>query len=101
MEQWQVEAVRRLLETEVHEVEEGGRVYASSATYGISRYHLLDRRYDGVQIEQVDIDEKWSKRVNLWTDEIPMVLKTLLSWYLEDVQKEAAMGGSVDDGSPF
>jgi hypothetical protein len=102
MEQWQLEALQQLLLTEVHEVEKGSRVYTSSATYGTSRYHLLDRRYDGVQIEQVETDEKWSKRVNLSNDEIPAVLGTLLSWYLEDERKKAtAESPSDEDEHPF
>ncbi len=108
MEQWQMEAIQKLLAMEVREVEQGQRVYTSSGTYGSSRYHLIDKRYDGVQMEQVDIDEKWGKRVNLYTDEIPLVLKTLLTWYLEDnhqsKQREAMPDdflGDLDDSQPF
>ncbi len=102
MEPWLLEAVQRLLSTEVHEVETGSRVYTSSATYGTSRYHLLDRRYDGIQIEQVELDEKWSKRVNLSSDEMPAVLRTLLLWYLEDERKKAtAESCGEEDERPF
>lgn len=101
MEQWQLEALQKLLETEVHEVEHGSRVYISSATYGTSRYHLVDRRFDGVQIEQIEVDEKWSRRVNLREDELPVLLKTLLSWYLEDVRSKAEAEASGDDDCPF
>jgi hypothetical protein len=100
MEQWQLEALQQLLVTEVHEVEEGCRVYLSSPTYGTSRYHLLDRRFDGVQIEQIEVDEKWSRRINLRDDELPALLKTLLSWYLEDERRKAE-AGSGDDDHPF
>jgi hypothetical protein len=98
MEQWQVEAVQRVLDTPATEMEPGQRVDISSGTYGTSRYHVVDKLYNGVHIEQVEIDEKWSKRVNLSADELPLVLKTLLTWYLEEVyQREHA----VDDGLPF
>jgi hypothetical protein len=86
MEQWQLEALQALLETQVKQVEET-RVYTSSATYGNSRYHLIDKRYDGVQIEQINVDEKWGSRVLLQDDELPTVLKTLLTWYLDDVKE--------------
>ncbi len=88
MEPWQIEALQALLATETKEVEEGTRVYVSSKTYGESRFHLMSRKYDGVQMEQTNIDEKWGSRVNLQTDELPAALKTLLCWYLEDVKKE-------------
>ncbi len=109
MEQWQIEAIQQLLGTTVKEVEEGSRVYVSSKTYGDSRFHLLSKKYDGVQIEQTNIEEKWGSRVHLQGDEIPQVLKTLLTWYLEDVhqsQSEQAAPatdylGDMDDSQPF
>lgn len=101
LEQWQIEALQVLLEMKVKEVEAGERVYLSSGTYGNSRYHLVDKRYDGVQVEQVDIEEKWNKRINLYSDEIPALLKILLTWHLEDVRQaneiRAAAGSSGDD----
>ena len=95
MEQWQIEALQALLAMETKQVEET-RVYVSSKTYGDSRFHLLSRRYDGVQIEQTHIDEKWGSRVQLYTDEVPAVLRTLLSWYLEDVKQEQDRKQSSD-----
>lgn len=95
MEQWQIDALQKVLETQTKEVEAGQRVYTSSQTYGSSRYHLVEKRYDGVQIEQVDSEEKWNKRVNLYTDEIPVFLKTLLTWYLDDTQQRQQQ---QDDG---
>lgn len=86
MEPWQLEALQALLSTETKQVEVG-RVYTSSQTYGDSRFHLLSKRYDGVQIEQTNIDDKWSSRVSFQTDELPAVLKTLLLWYLEEAQR--------------
>ena len=86
MEQWQTELIEQLLATEVKEVEEGTRVYTSSKLYGDSRYHLLDKKYDGVQIEQINVEEKWGSRVLLREDEIPMVLKVMLGWWLEDAR---------------
>src|SRR5438094_5243111 len=80
LEPWQIEAFQKLLETNTKQVEED-RVYTSSSSYGSSLYHLIDKRYDGIQIEQIDTDEKWSKRVNFQSDELPAVLKTLLAWY--------------------
>jgi hypothetical protein len=87
VEQWQIDAIQKLLvDTEVKQVERK-RFYISSQTYGDSRYHLVDRRHNGVQIEQTTIDEKWGSRVNLQEDEIPAVLKVLLTWYLEDISQ--------------
>jgi hypothetical protein len=97
MEQWQIEAIQALLETEIKEVEAGSRVYTSSVTYGSSRYHLLDKFYDGIQVEQVDTGEKWSKRVSFASDEIPHVLKTLLTWYLTDAKQEQDRKQAVGD----
>jgi hypothetical protein len=87
-ENWQYDALVKLLDTPLKEMEPGKRFYFSSATYGSSLYHMLDRRYDTVQIEQVDIDEKWNKRVNLYQDEIPGVLAALLTWHLDAVKEE-------------
>ncbi len=86
MEQWQLDALQALLATETTQVEENRRVYVSSKTYGDSRFHLLSKKYDGIQIEQTNIDEKWGSRVNLQTDELPAVLNTLLIWYLDGVR---------------
>lgn len=99
LEQWQLEALTALLATEVKEVEPGQRTYTSSAEHGNSRYHILERVYDGVQVEQMETGEKWNKRVNLYSDEVPAVLKTLLTWYLEEVRQrnEAAAGSSSED----
>jgi hypothetical protein len=99
MEQWQLDALQALLKTETKQVEEGTRVYVSSKTYGDSRFHLLSKKYDGIQIEQTNIDDKWGSRVNLQSDELPAVLGTLLTWYLEGERlrnEEAAPGD--DDG---
>jgi hypothetical protein len=86
MELWQQEALQALLETGIKEVEEGSRVYVSSKIYGDSRFHLVSKKGDGVQIEQTNTDEKWGSRVQLQADEIPAVLKTLLTWHLEEVK---------------
>src|SRR5579859_1159949 len=91
MEAWQMEALKTLLETAITEVEPGKRVYLSSKLYGESRYHLINKKYDGVQVEQVNIEEKWGSRVTLHSDELPALLKTLLTWHLEAV-KEALDG---------
>lgn len=87
MESWQIEALQALLATETKQVEIG-RVYTSSQTYGDSRFHLLSKRYDGVQVEQTNIDDKWSSRITFQVDELPAVLKTFLTWHLEDVQRQ-------------
>jgi hypothetical protein len=97
LEPWQIEAIQALLTTPVNEVEANQRVYISSETYGHSRFHLIDKRYDGVQVEQVDIEEKWGKRVNLSSDELPHVLKTLLTWYLDERKREQACKALTDD----
>jgi len=86
MEQWQRDALEALLKTETKQVEEGTRVYVSSKTYGDSRFHLLSKKYDSIQIEQTNIDEKWGSRINLQSDALSAVLGTLLTWYLEGVR---------------
>ena len=77
------------------------RVYTSSKTFGKSRYHLIDKKYDSVQIEQVNIDEKWGSRVILQSDELPALLKTLLMWYLEDAEKAATSELEDLSDNPF
>ncbi len=107
MEQWQIEAIQALLETETKEVELGQRVYTSSSSYGSSRYHLIEKRYDGVQLEQIETDEKWSKRVNFYSDETAPLLKTLLVWHLEQIRQqqqqhpEGEIPDYVEDVQPF
>ena len=97
MEPWQIDAVKTLLETETKEVEAGERVYIASSTYGKSLYHLFDKKREGgVQVEQVDVDEKWNKRVNFYGDEMPAILKTLLDWYLKDVHERELRRQQVD-----
>ncbi len=97
MEQWQLEALQALLETETKEVEEGSRVYVSSKTYGDSRFHLLSKKYDGIQIEQTNVDEKWGSRVQLQNDELPAALKTMLIWYLEGMRQQNGLAVTPDD----
>jgi hypothetical protein len=87
LEPWKIEMLQQLLEANSTEVEVGQRVYISSEAYGNHRYHIVDRRYDGIQIEQLEMDEKWSKRMNFHRDEVPRLLKSLLTWYLEDMRK--------------
>jgi hypothetical protein len=108
MEQWQLDALHALLKTETKQVEEGTRVYVSSKTYGDSRFHLLSKKYDGIQIEQTNIEEKWGSRINLPSDELPAVLGKLLTWYLEGLRprNEEAIPGDDDalgdlDEHPF
>jgi hypothetical protein len=84
LDPWQIEAIEKLLETGINQVEAGERVYISSQLYGSSRYHLIDKKADGIQIEQVNVDEKWGSRVQFKGDELPKLLRTLLEWYLED-----------------
>jgi len=97
MQDWQREAIEKLLETANNEVEPGTRVYTSSKRYGESRYHLINKRHDGVQIEQVNVDDKWGSRVTLHSDELPALLKTLLTWHLEMVSREQDGKGQGDD----
>jgi hypothetical protein len=48
--------------------------------------------------QRKNIEEKWSKRINLYRDEIPVTLRTLLIWYLEGVRKQLeAPATSYDD----
>jgi hypothetical protein len=107
MEQWQIDIVSKLLDTQTKEVEPGTRVYLSSQAYGDSRYHMVNKKYDGVQIEQTVVDDKWGSRVNLSDDELPGLLKTLLLWYFEAERKQqeynkqqSAALGDLDD-HPF
>jgi hypothetical protein len=85
MEQWQLDALQALLETEeVTFVEANERAYISSEMYGKSRYHLVEQLYRrGIQIEQINSEEKWGSRVILQEDELPALLKVLLGWYME------------------
>lgn len=97
MEDWQFEELKKLLETEVKELEPGKRIYTSTSTYGTGFYHMIDKRYDSVQIEQVDVDEKWNKRVNIYQDEQAALIKTLLLWYLEEHKPKEKVEDSSDD----
>lgn len=82
--------VKELLETEIKLVEEK-RAYISSKLYGDSRFHMVDKKYDGsIQVEQTNVDEKWGSRVQLQKDEIPALLKLLLTWYLADQAEQIA-----------
>jgi hypothetical protein len=97
MEQWQIDALQALLETETKEVEEGSRVYVSSKTYGDSRFHLLSKKYDSIQIEQTNVDEKYQNRVQLQNDELPAALKTMLIWYLDGIRQRNGLAATPDD----
>jgi hypothetical protein len=99
MEQWLIDAIQGILGTSMIEVEEGQRVYSSSKNYGTSLYHLIDKRVDGIQIEQIDTDEKWSKRVILYDQEVLVLLKTLLIWHFEEVKErlDREAGKANDD----
>jgi hypothetical protein len=104
MEQWQIDAVNELLETSTKEVEPGERVYISSEEYGTSRYHMVDRDYDGVRIEQIEMSEKWSKRITLSPGEVPAFIKTLLLWHLDErkvaqERKDRSDSFLIDDGT--
>jgi hypothetical protein len=100
-----IDALVALLATETKQLEEG-RVYVASAAYGASLYHIIDKRYDCIQIDQLETDEKWSKSIRLHNDEVQAVLKTLLSWHLEDARKQQEQNflsedlGELDD-HPF
>lgn len=109
MEQWQIDAVIRLFENEEtapKEIEEGQRVYTSSTAKGTDIYHMIDKLYNGVQIEQADINDKWNKRVSLYDKEVKILLVTLLRWHFADVQAELLKSvgddalGDLDD-HPF
>ena len=97
LEPWQAEELQALLALPTHQVEEGLRIYTSSRTYGTSRYHLIEKRYDGVQIEQIDSEEKWSKRLNLHEDELPAVLAALLRWHLDAVKPAYVTNPTPDE----
>jgi hypothetical protein len=99
MEDWQREALAALLATKTTQVEEGTRIYVSSTTYGDSRYHLLSKKYDGIQLEQTNIEDKWGSRIHLQSDELPAVLGTLLIWYLEGVRPRSEEAAPGDDDS--
>lgn len=95
---WQREALCCVLQTEVKELEADQRVYMSSEMYGNSRYHLVERRDDGIQLEQVDVGDRWNRRINFSQDEIPPLLKTLLLWYLKTVQPRRQHQEEEGDG---
>lgn len=88
MEQQQLEAIDQLLTTtETKQVEEQ-RIYISSKTYGDSRFHIISKLDNGIQIDQTNIDEKWGSRVFIQNDELPALIKTLLCWYLDTEEWE-------------
>ncbi len=87
MEDWQLQALESILETDIKEVEAGERVYISSPSVGPSCYHLLSKVYDTIQIEQLETGEKWSKRVYFSADELPALMKTLLLWHFDEITR--------------
>jgi hypothetical protein len=98
MDQWRLDAIFALLEMDDVHFVEPTRAYLSSAIYGNSRYHMIDKLPSGsVQIEQTTIDEKWGSRVKVEHDELPSLLKVLLDWYLEGQRPTAAPEESLGD----
>ena len=51
-----------------------------------------------MQIEQLNIDEKWGSRTFLQEDEIKPFLKVLLQWYIDDATDDSL--SDLDD-HPF
>ncbi|MBO0777224.1 MAG: hypothetical protein J2P37_00150 [Ktedonobacteraceae bacterium] len=93
LQDWQVKAIAQLMQTDLSVLEpDGSRVYVSSRTYGSSRYHIINQREDGIQVEQMNVDEKWPSRINVCADEIPAFVKTLLGWMLEALESERSQG---------
>ena len=94
---WKIKAIEEILDCDAKQVEDK-RFYLSSKVYGDSRYHLIDKRHNGVQIEQLNIDEKWGSRTFLQEDEIKPFLKVLLQWYIDDATDDSL--SDLDD-HPF
>jgi hypothetical protein len=90
MEQWQIDALMKLLEEAGISVNVAdGRVYLHSSVYGDTRYHMVSRAYDGdVVIDQIDMSEKYQQRVTLESQEVGPLLRALLLWYLERCKPE-------------
>ena len=83
----------------LQEVEAGYRVYVSDQVYGTSRFHVVSKKSDGIQIDQINIDEQWSKRINIPSGSLPAFLSIFLMWYLKTVEMPAELG-DLDD-HPF
>lgn len=88
LEQWQIDAILQILDLPVQELETNSRFYLSSDAYGDSRYHMINKRSDSIQIEQTEVDNKWGSRVNIPTDELPRLVKILLQWELENIKQK-------------
>jgi len=100
-----VAAINELLKVlpAAQELEPGTRFYTSSEVYGKSRYHMIDKKGDGLQIEQTNIDEQWSKRVNFTSDEISRLLAVVAFLHVKELEKTLNQDdslGSLDD-NPF
>jgi hypothetical protein len=94
MEQWQIDALVKLLSVDAEnkgiatELSET-RVYLQSPYYGESRYHVVTLHPDGdIVIDQVDGSEKYQQRVSLETQEVAPLVRTLISWYLRAVEQQ-------------
>jgi hypothetical protein len=88
MEQWQVDALTKLLEnagTSVNVTD--GRVYLQSDFYGETRFHMVSKNLDGdIIIDQTDHKEKYQQRVTFEAQEVGPLLRALLLWHLESVK---------------
>lgn len=83
LELWQVEEIIKLLATPLREGERGN-IITSTVAYGESLYHIIGNRFDSLQIDQIEVDEKYQQRIRLYPQEIAPLLKFLLLQYLEE-----------------
>lgn len=98
-ENWQYDAVVNLLETPRKEVEPG-RVYTRSHYLGETVFHMVDRLSNGIQIEQIDVNDKWDKRVTLYDDEVTALAGSILSWHLAQVKQELEYQAKKNGATP-
>lgn len=82
-EPWQMEVLHKLLQTKVKEVDEITHI-TTTIEYGQRLHHLITNRCDCIQIDQVDVDEKYQQRIKLFAEEQAAILKTLLLWYFKE-----------------
>ncbi len=83
------------------EVEQDKRHYLRSESFGLTRYHIVEKTYSGVRIDQYD-ESKYPPRVDLPDDVQAALLEILLAWRMQTLidkvkQKYSQAPASDDD----
>lgn len=95
------------LDSRATEVETGTRWYLAGPYHSEARFHTISMEWQGVQIDQTNVDDKYKQgvRVNFEEEEIPGLIKILLTAYAKNIlEKDASKGknSSEDiDDNPF